>query len=305
MPAESLSTESLEAPPIELPGAAWEARLAELEAGLAASQEQIRALETAAPAVPPPAKPKFPNVTLSGVFQVDGATFNQDDASRAAYGVIENGADFRRARLGAKGSVSDAMDYFLQLDFAFFGRPTFTDLWVDFQETSPLGTIRVGQWKQPFSLEAVSSFRYTTFMERSSLFQAFVPFRHIGVGFYDHADDLRSTWALSYLRTGQDQFGGSLSSNRGNGLAGRLTHLLFDEGPDGDAYLHLGAGYFLNAPPRERVRYRTIPELYVGEFVVPPGEPVGTSGQPVPDVADGTPFFVDTGVLRGASLAHA
>jgi phosphate-selective porin OprO/OprP len=117
------------------------------------------------------------------------------------------------------------MDYFMQMDFGFFGRPTFTDLWVDFKDATPFGTVRVGQWKQPFSLEAVSSFRYTTFMERSSLFQAFVPFRHLGVGIYDHSQDETMTWALSYLRTGQDQFGGSLSTDGGNGLAGRVTQL--------------------------------------------------------------------------------
>lgn len=250
-----------------------------------------------------PVKPQFPSLTINGVFQVDGAAFDQDDASRAAYGTIENGADFRRARLGAKGAVTDAMDYFLQLDFAFFGRPTFTDLWVDFHDTSPLGTIRVGQWKQPFSLETVSSFRYTTFMERASLFQAFVPFRHIGVGLYDHAEDLTATWALSYIRTGQDQFGGSISNNRGHGMVGRGTCLPYFRA-DGTQYLHLGAGYYLNAPPKERLRYRSIPELFVGEFVVPAGEPIGTSGQPVPDVANGTPFFVDTGVMEGARLAQ-
>ncbi len=60
----------------------------------------------------------------------------------------------------------------------------------------------------------------------------------------------------------------------------------------------------MNAPPRERARFRSVPEIYVGEFVVPPGEPIGTSGQPVPDVADGTPFSVDTGVLDGTSLVQ-
>ncbi len=171
-------------------------------------------------------------------------TFDQNNTSRDAYGRVEGGADFRRARLGAKGSVSDRMDYFMQMDFGFFGRPTFTDLWVDFKDVGPLGTVRVGQWKQPFGLETVSSFRYTTFMERSSLFQAFVPFRHLGVGFYDNSDDLNTTWALSYLRTGQDQFGGSLSTNGGNGMAGRLTHLLYYGGCEGNEYLHVGGGYF-------------------------------------------------------------
>jgi phosphate-selective porin OprO/OprP len=159
----------------------------------------------------------------------------------------------------------------------------------------------VGQWKQPFGLEVASSYRYTTMMERSSTFQAFTPFRHIGFGFYDHAEDLNSTWAMSYFRTGQDQFGGSLSNRGGNGLAGRYTRVFqFDDEKDAN-YNHWGLGYFLNSPPRHNVRFRSIPEIFVGEFS--PGS-TGTSGQTVPGVLNGVPFFVDTGTLSNANLIN-
>ncbi len=276
-------------------------RLRALESKESLTEAELKKLADAKK--PVPEKPKYPNVALNGVFQADAVSFNQLESSRQAYGSVESGADFRRARLGAKGAVSDRMDYFMQMDFGFFGRPTFTDLWADFKDVGPLGTVRVGQWKQPFSLEVVSSFRYTTFMERSSMFQAFTPFRHIGVGFYNNSDDLNWTWAASYFRTGQDQFGGSLSTDGGNGGAGRLTHLLWHDGAKGEDYLHLGAGYFLNAPPNERVRFRSVPEIFVGEFVVPTGSPIGTSGQPIPSITNGTPFFVDTGTI-GSSLTQ-
>jgi len=277
-------------------------RVEQLEAELSQSELRLEALEAAA-APKEKEKPKYPTLNLSGVFQADAVMFHQTDENRLAYGEIQNGADFRRARLGAKGSVSDAMDYFMQMDFGSFGRPTFTDLWVDFKDATPFGTVRVGQWKQPFSLEVVSSFRYTTFMERSSLFQAFTPFRHLGIGFYDHSQDETMTWALSYLRTGQDQFGGSLSTDGGNGLAGRVTQLGWYD-CQGTEYLHLGLGYFLNAPPDGHARFRSIPEIYVGDFALPAGEPIGSSGQAIPTVAMGTPFFVDTGVLTDTSLVH-
>jgi len=276
------------------------ARIEELERNAKTSESKILAFEDGAKAE----KAKRPTLQLSGVFQADAVAFDQDEASRLNYGRIESGADFRRARLGAKGAISDRMDYFMQLDFGFFGRPTFTDLWVDFKDAGPLGTVRVGQWKHPFSLETVSSFRYTTFMERAGVFQAFTPFRHLGIGFYDHSNDERWTWAASYLRTGQDQFGGSLSTDQGNGIASRLTHLLWYNESMGWEFLHLGAGYFLNAPPNGRLRVRSIPEIFVGEFVVPTGEPNGTSGQPVPTAANGTPFFVDTGLLTDVSLVN-
>jgi phosphate-selective porin OprO and OprP len=279
-------------------------RMQEMETQSAELREKIKLLEDANKQKDA-TKTKLPNVAISGVFQADGVAFDQDDDGREAYGRVEGGGDFRRARLGAKGAVTDCMDYFMQMDFAFFGRPTFTDVWVDFKDAGPLGTVRVGQWKQPFSLEVVSSFRYTTFMERAGTFQAFTPFRHLGIGFYDNSEDLNWTWAASYFRTGQDQFGGSLSTDGGNGMASRLTHLLWYDGDKGEGYLHIGAGYFLNAPPNERARFRSIPEIYVGEFVVPAGEPIGTSGQAVPDVANGTPFFVDTGLLNGTSLTQS
>ena len=279
----------------------YEDRFAELERQAAEMNEKLKALQDGAKKAKTDAA-KLPSVQINGVFQADAVLFDQDAGSFDAYGKIENGVDFRRARLSAKGSVSDRMDYFLQMDFGFFGRPTFTDVWVDFKQAGPLGTIRVGQWKQPFSLEAVSSFRYTTFMERAGVFQAFVPFRHIGLGFYDNAEDLMSTWAMSYFRTGQDQYGGSISTDGGNGMAGRLTHLLWYNEDCGDRYLHLGLGYYLNAPPYDRTRVRSIPEIFVGEFF--PSGPSGTSGQPVGTVANGTPFFADTGLLEKVELIN-
>jgi phosphate-selective porin OprO and OprP len=247
------------------------------------------------------AKSKLPSITVNGAFQADGVLVGQSDLSREVFGSIQNGGDFRRARLSAKGDVADNMSYFFQMDFGFFGRPSFTDVWVDLKTLPILGTFRVGQWKQPFGLEVVSSYRYTTMMERSSTFQAFTPFRHIGFGFYDHAEDLSSTWALSYFRTGQDQFGGSISTSGGNGLAGRYTRLFQFDGEDDPTYNHWGFGYFLNSPPRHIARFRSIPEIFVGEFA--PGA-IGTVGQAVPGALNGVPFFVDTGALTDVSLVN-
>lgn len=196
-------------------------------------------------------KKTYPSVTVNGVFQSDAGWIHQDSNSEAQYGQIQDGADFRRARLSAKGSVTELTNYFFQMDFGFFGRPTFTDVWVEQTKVPFFGNVRIGQWKQPFGLETVSSFRYTTFMERSVLFQPFTPFRHIGIGFYDHSDDLSNTWAASVFRSGQDQFGGTLSSDGGYGTAERLTWVPSWD-CDGKNYLHLGVGHFFNAPPETR-----------------------------------------------------
>ncbi len=240
-------------------------------------------------------KKTYPSVQINGVFQSDLGFFNQDANSKTAYGPIQNGADFRRARLSAKGALTETTNYFFQVDFAFFGRPTFTDVWVEQTQIPGLGTVRVGQWKQPFSLEVVSSFRYTTFAERSVLFQAFTPFRHLGTGFYNHSEDLTSTWAASVFTTGQDQFGGTLTNVGGFGSAERFTYLPYwDECSKGEDYLHLGAAHYFNAPPNKTTIFRSIPELYIGNNG---NGVVGTSGQAAPGAFNGTPFFVNTGLL--------
>jgi phosphate-selective porin OprO/OprP len=235
----------------------------------------------------------YPNVTVNGVFQADAGWIHQDAVSETLYGPIQDGSDFRRTRLSAKGGVTETTNYFFQMDFGFFGRPTFTDVWLEQTQVPIFGNVRIGQWKQPFGLETVSSFRYTTFMERSLLFQPFTPFRHLGIGFYNSADDLSATWAASVFRTGQDQFGGTLSSSGGYGTSERLTwNPAWDNA--GKNYVHLGFGHFFNAPPGQSVNFRTIPEFFVGANG--PGA-VGTSGQVVPGGSNGTPFFVATGNL--------
>lgn len=252
-------------------------------------------------------KKTFPSVQVYGAFQADTGYFFQDTNSTIANGDIANGADIRRARLGAKGAINEVVNYTFQMDFGFFGRPTFTDVFVEQTNIPYLGKVRVGQWKQPFSLEVVSSYRYTTFMERSVLFQSFTPFRHLGAGFYDNSEDLTTTWAASVFTTGQDQFGNTLFEGGtaapfshinmgGVGTAERLTWLPYwDECTEGRDYLHLGAAHFFSAPPGQTVVFRSIPELFIGQAAnVVNG---GSSFQPTPGGANGTPFFVNTGNL--------
>jgi phosphate-selective porin OprO/OprP len=241
------------------------------------------------------AKGRFPNTTISGVFQADAGFFQQDANNRATVGNAVDGADFRRVRLGAKGAVTETVEYFIQMDFGFFGRPTFTDVWLEQKELPLLGNWRIGQWKQPFSLEVVSSFRYTTFMERSLLFQTFDPFRHIGTGLYDYDhENLAYTWAVSGFRTGQDQFGNSASNGGGWGFCERVTWCpWYDEDSGGRGFLHLGAGHFFSEPPNKSFNFRTIPELFIGQS----DNTSNPNQQPVPTTVTGTPFFIQTGTL--------
>lgn len=249
-------------------------------------------------------KTKYPNVAINGFFQADIGYFDQSPNNMATVGDIQDGAGFRRLRLSTKGAVVENVNYFVQLDFGFFGRPTFTDVWMEITHLPVLGNVRVGQWKHPFGLEVVTTVRYQTFLERSVLFQAFAPFRHIGVGTYNNSDDEMTTWAASLFKTGNDQFGNDIGDGAGVSVAGRVTHLpWYEECDDGSLrYLHLGGAYWHGNPGNNTFRYSTIPELYIGAFGTNGGP--GTSLVGVPNVANGTPPFVDTGAFAVNNFNH-
>lgn len=240
-----------------------------------------------------------PYIEMHAVSQMDSSFWGQDAKSIKTLGTLDNGSDFRRTRLGANGALTDNMNYFFQMDFSFPGRPTFTDVWMELTKLPVIGSVRAGQWKMPFSLEVVSSFRYTTFAERSVLFQSFAPFRHIGVGFYNSTEDERMTWAGSAYRAGQDQFGDALTyGNTGNyAVVGRMTGLAWYEN-EGASYLHLGAGYNWVAPQSlagtntPTASFGTIPEYFTGQNTTVTTGTAGVS-QPTSSI-DGTPKFVNT-----------
>ncbi|TWT46685.1 hypothetical protein Pla111_17860 [Botrimarina hoheduenensis] len=94
------------------------------------------------PAPTPP--PKFPSVAVTGFFQADAIWFAQDDANIGAVGDAQDVADFRRARLAAKGKVAENVDYMMEYDFAFPGRPSFMDVYVDLADVSRFGHLRIG-----------------------------------------------------------------------------------------------------------------------------------------------------------------
>lgn len=218
------------------------------------------------PAEPKPEPPKYPTVSVGGVLQLDAGLFRQSDLNRRLYGDADDGADFRTARLWARGGLREGTNYMLELDFGSLasanpGRPNFQNAFLE-QENLPVGTVRAGRWKQPFSLETATSIRFLTFIERANLF-AFVPFRRTGVGFFDFSDDERTTWAASVFRSADDGFGGSKGDGyRGLATAGRLTRLAW-AGADDTQLLHVGAAYTWNGVDGT-VRFARFPEFALG-----------------------------------------
>lgn len=232
------------------------------------------------------AKTQYPTIKVTGLGQLDTVWFGQDSVNRAVVGDLQDGSDIRRARLGAGGLLAPNVGYFAEMDFAFNQRINVTDVYLDINDVPLFQTVRIGRWRLPFNMDALTSVKELTFLERSLPF-VFAPFRQIGTGFQGTTENERTTWAASVFRFPTDEFGGNVGDNGGYSTVGRLTHAI-PLGPqeDGGA-LHFGADYSFIDPANDSVRYATPPEIGVGE----------TGGGVPPGVPSTVPPFVDTGIL--------
>lgn len=89
---------------------------------------------------------------------------------------LNSGANIRRARLGVEGSFYKNWDYKFEYDFSR-GAGTvaagITDAFIRYNFDSPL-SLKIGSFKEPFSLEEATSNRFYTFIERHMSVNTFV-----------------------------------------------------------------------------------------------------------------------------------
>lgn len=259
----------------------------------------------------------LPIIRLSGFMQVDDGLFSQSNESRAVYGDIKDGVGFRRARLQALGQLAEFTRYSVEVDFAVTGRPSFMDVWGEQSNLPFFSTIRIGHFRQPTTMDGLTSIRHLEFLERNAAFQAMDPFRRTGIMAYRVADDEMSTLAYSVYATGftffngadtaygtigDTRFGSEIGDSGGVSFAIRGTHLLYyDEPAEGRYLLHLGGGYNFSSlggegttgPFAKAYEARAIPEFFVGDSAF-----LGTT-------AAGTPVVVDSGRVLAENFHFA
>jgi phosphate-selective porin OprO and OprP len=240
-----------------------------------------------------------PSLVFSGQVQADEVWFGQDAASRADVGDLQDGVQFRRLRIGARGTSFEVLEYSLGVDFALANQPSYLDNYLEWKELPFLQNIRAGHYFEPFSLERVTQNRNNTFMERS-LVDTFAPARNMGVMTYGNTENELATWAIGTFRTNSDNVGND-SFDSGQALTMRGTWLpWWDEPSDGRFYMHLGAAYSYRKAFQNQVRFRNTPEIRKqqpsGTFgpVGPPSPSNYINGVPGPFA----PIFVDTGNIK-------
>ncbi len=240
-----------------------------------------------------PSGPDLPLIRLSGFFQLDDGLFSQTADSHTALGSIKDGVDFRRARLQALGAVTEFTRYSIEVDFATVGRPSLMDIWGEHSNLPFFGTIRIGHFRQPTTMDGLTSVRHLEFLERSLPYQAMDPFRRTGIMAYRVSDDEMSTLAysmyatgftffngtgLSYGTIGDTRFASELGNSGGVSFAVRATHLLYyDEPAEGRYLLHIGGGYDFSGIGGQGTtgsfaktyQARPIPEFFEGDAAGP------------------------------------
>lgn len=222
-----------------------------------------------------------PSVTVGGRFFTDAVLFGQDDASVTALGDAQDSIYFRTARFFAEGKLFDVYFYKMEIDFAYrdtsanpstAGRPRFTDVYMGIRELPFLNTVQVGHFKEPFSLEELTSNRYITFMERS-LANVFSPQRNMGVMASNSSTAERYSWAVGVFRHMGDVPPYVASDENGMAVTGRVTALpWYDCATEGRGLFHVGlGGSYREWDDTSDLRFRQREEIAVGPYVVDTG----------------------------------
>jgi len=173
------------------------------------------------------------------------------------------GVEFRRVRLFTDGLLHNSIGYKVQLDFAG-GDADFKDVYMQLVNVPYAGKIRVGHFKEPFSLEELTSSKYITFMERSLPVQAFSPSRNTGMGIGNSAFEQRFRWDLGYFYDVGDE-GDFYDDIDKEQLTVRFAGQPWYR--DDAHLLHLGLGYshlFRDDQEEDaRLRFRARPEAHI------------------------------------------
>lgn len=149
---------------------------------------------------------------------------------------------FRRVRLEFEGDVPDLMFWRMQLDFNRPERPQIKDVYLGWELPANHRMI-IGHQKLPMGADALYSSRFTPFMERPQVVDAFLTdYRRLGAMMYGFSDDRVFNWryGLFEMQNLQEE-GRYIGDSLQLGAFGRLASTLwYDESSNGRGYLHLG-----------------------------------------------------------------
>ncbi len=188
------------------------------------------------------------SMRVGGRVQADAAFYDEDNLHHT------DGTEMRRARLFVQGKLWQAWKYKLQYDFVNTGSSGIADAYL--QYTGLPWKVTVGHFKQPFSLQNMTSSKYITFTERG-LPHLFTPGRAIGVA----AGRSGKNWSLNAGLFGEGIDGASSNEDEGYAFTGRGTYAPI---LDKQQHLHLGASVsYRESGSNDAISFSERPESHV------------------------------------------
>ena len=196
---------------------------------------------------------------VGGRMQADfGWPAGREQLERELRDTFDDKVEFRNLRVCLSGQFVKNLEYKAEVSFAneIF---TVTDLYIRLTDLPAVGNLTIGHFKEPRSLEQLTSNNDITFLERA-LPAVFSSPRNFGLMAGNQALDGRMTWAAGVFHTCNAPVWGSTDNGNSWDVTGRVTGIpVYEE--DGRSLLHLGASYGLRLPDNP-VRFKQRPEAY-------------------------------------------
>lgn len=203
-------------------------------------------------------------VRVGGRIMNDWVFWDGDPGVEAAVGELEDGVEFRRARLFVQGYLYRHVEFKAQYEFAG-GVTDFKDVYLGLRDL-PVG-VRLGHFKEPFGLEELTSSKYITFLERS-LPAVFAPSRNVGLMAHGSAADDRVSYGVGVFRETDDL---GLGTGDDLNFTARLTGAPV-YADDGHRAVHLGVGVtHQSVDEATGLRFRQRPEVHLAPRFVDTG----------------------------------
>ena len=219
-------------------------------------------------------------IKLGGRALADYVMFaDQDAGNQVRFGDIDNYFEWRRLRLRAEGEGYGVYFYRTELEFEPEGVAgladsgvAIRDCYVGIKEVPWLGTVIVGNSKQPISLESLNSSNYISFMERSLPRMFLLDERRVGVHAANRIPSEALIWDYGvFMAAPVEEDHEVVSDNPGVRLVGRaVTTPYFCEG--GRHFVHVGmGGAWQTVGEDNQWRWRSRPEVHEGPYFIDSG----------------------------------
>lgn len=203
-------------------------------------------------------------VRIGGRVHQDWTFFaSQSDSLQRRFGDLQDGTEFRRARIHVDGIAYGTTEWRAEFDFGG-GDASFREVYIGLKGVPGLSTLRLGHMQEPFSLEEITSSNYLVFHEYG-LPGVFTPAYNAGVLLGGTFSSGRAGWAAGIFRD-SDNYG----KNSGDGkyaLTGRVVMAPIYSRERKRA-VHVGLSASIRNPNGGIVRYSRKPEINLAPNLV-------------------------------------